>query len=89
LIRSHPFDDLISDEVEGRPFISPLPLHLVDEADQTLLLGHCAKPIHTVAIAGTLQSRLVDKRVGVIVPTIKNSRLLSLANRVLDIKFGS
>jgi transcriptional regulator len=44
LIRSHPFASLISNDDEGLPFITPLPLHLIEEGGQTLLLGHCAKP---------------------------------------------
>ena len=44
LIRDYPFASLISTDDEGLPFITPLPLHLIEEDGQTLLLGHCAKP---------------------------------------------
>ena len=44
LMRSHPFASLISTDDDGLPFVTPLPLHLIEEAGQTLLLGHCAKP---------------------------------------------
>lgn len=44
LMRSHPFASLISTDNDGLPFVTPLPLHLIEEAGQTLLLGHCAKP---------------------------------------------
>jgi transcriptional regulator len=44
LIRSHPFASLISTDEDGLPFVTPLPLHLIEEGDQTFLLGHCAKP---------------------------------------------
>ena len=46
LMREHPFASLISNDDEGLPYISHLPLHLDEPgADGTLvLLGHCAKP---------------------------------------------
>ncbi|MEI8028352.1 MAG: FMN-binding negative transcriptional regulator [Comamonadaceae bacterium] len=44
LIRAHPFASLISNDDEGLPYVTPLPLHLVQENEQLLLLGHCAKP---------------------------------------------
>jgi transcriptional regulator len=44
LIRTHPFASLISNDDDGLPFVTPLPLHLVEEGTETLLLGHCAKP---------------------------------------------
>jgi transcriptional regulator len=44
LIRSHPFASLISNDDDGLPFVTPLPLHLIEEGGQTLLLGHCARP---------------------------------------------
>ena len=44
LIRSHPFASLISNDDDGLPFVTPLPLHLLEEGGETLLLGHCAKP---------------------------------------------
>ena len=44
LIRAYPFASLISNDDDGLPFVTPLPLHLIEEGDDTLLLGHCAKP---------------------------------------------
>ncbi len=44
LIRAYLFASLISNDDDGLPFVTPLPLHLVEEGGQTLLLGHCAKP---------------------------------------------
>ncbi|MGB4116557.1 MAG: FMN-binding negative transcriptional regulator [Polaromonas sp.] len=44
LMRANPFASLISNDDDGLPFVTPLPLHLLVESDQTLLLGHCAKP---------------------------------------------
>jgi len=47
LIRANPFASLISTDDDGLPFVTPLPLHLLEDAGQageTLLLGHCAKP---------------------------------------------
>ena len=50
LMRSHPFAQLISNDDDGLPYITPLPLHVVEEpssvSGQTdiVLLGHCAKP---------------------------------------------
>ena len=48
LMREHPFASLISNDDDGLPYVTPLPLHLVEEGDgangATLLLGHCAKP---------------------------------------------
>ena len=44
LIRAYPFASLISCDDEGLPLVTPLPLHLLTEAGETLLLGHCAKP---------------------------------------------
>jgi transcriptional regulator len=45
LIRANPLASLISVDDDGVPFVTPLPLHLLTrEGDQTLLLGHCAKP---------------------------------------------
>ena len=45
LIRDYSFASLISNDDDGLPFVTPLPLHLIeDEGGQTLLLGHCAKP---------------------------------------------
>jgi len=44
LIRTHPFASLISVDDEGLPFVTPLPLHLLEEDGHWLLLGHCARP---------------------------------------------
>lgn len=45
LMRDHPFASLISNDDEGLPFVTHLPLHLVEEAAQPWrLLGHCARP---------------------------------------------
>ena len=44
LIRQNPFASLISNDDDGTPFVTPLPLHLLETNDEMLLLGHCAKP---------------------------------------------
>jgi transcriptional regulator len=44
LMRVHPFASLISNDDDGLPFITHLPLHLEERGDQLVLLGHCAKP---------------------------------------------
>jgi transcriptional regulator len=45
LMRTHPFASLISNDDEGLPFVTHLPLHLVAGEDLPWrLLGHCAKP---------------------------------------------
>jgi transcriptional regulator len=44
LIRDYPLATLISNDDEGFPFVSHLPLHLDDEGGQFVLWGHCAKP---------------------------------------------
>lgn len=44
LMRAHPFASLISNDEEGLPFVTHLPLHLLEEGDGLRLLGHCAKP---------------------------------------------
>jgi transcriptional regulator len=44
LIRANPLASLISVGDDGLPFVTPLPLHLLVEAGETTLLGHCAKP---------------------------------------------
>ena len=43
LMREHPFASLISVGEEGLPFVSHLPLHLVEGSAGWSLLGHCAK----------------------------------------------
>ena len=52
LMREHPFASLISNDDDGLPYVTPLPLHLLEEGTEKsgeingeiLLLGHCAKP---------------------------------------------
>lgn len=44
LMREHPFASLISMDDEGAPFVTHLPLHLELRGDETVLLGHLAKP---------------------------------------------
>ena len=45
LMRSHPFASLISNDDEGLPYVTHLPLVAEPrEGDQLVLLGHCAKP---------------------------------------------
>ncbi|VTU20654.1 Protease synthase and sporulation protein PAI 2 [Variovorax sp. SRS16] len=45
LMRSHPFANLISNDDEGLPFVTHLPLVLEERGEGALaLLGHCAKP---------------------------------------------
>ena len=43
LMRSHPFAQLISIDDDGLPYVTPLPLHTLQNGAQTVLLGHCAK----------------------------------------------
>lgn len=42
--REHPFASLVSNDDEGFPFVTHLPLHLRDDGGRWTLLGHCAKP---------------------------------------------
>lgn len=44
LMREHPFASLISNDDEGFPFVTHLPLHVQEEGDALVLLGHCARP---------------------------------------------
>ena len=44
LMRSHPFASLISNDDNGLPYVTHLPLHLVERGEQLVLLGHVAKP---------------------------------------------
>jgi transcriptional regulator len=44
LVREYAFASLISNDDEGLPFVTHLPLHLVADGEQWTLLGHCAKP---------------------------------------------
>ena len=46
LMREHPLASLISNDDDGLPYVTHLPLHLADEggaAGRALLLGHCAR----------------------------------------------
>jgi transcriptional regulator len=44
LMRDHPFASLISADDTGLPYVSHIPLHLQEQGDQLVLLGHVAKP---------------------------------------------
>jgi transcriptional regulator len=44
LVREYAFASLISNDDAGLPFVTHLPLHLVEDGEQWTLLGHCAKP---------------------------------------------
>ncbi|WP_332739143.1 FMN-binding negative transcriptional regulator [Hydrogenophaga sp.] len=44
LMRAHPFASLISSDDEGLPFVTHLPLHLLEEEGGLVLLGHVARP---------------------------------------------
>ena len=44
IIREHAFASLISNDDEGSPYVTPLPLHLIEEGEDWKLLGHVAKP---------------------------------------------
>ena len=44
LMRAHPLASLISNDADGLPYVSHLPLHVEERADTLVLLGHCAKP---------------------------------------------
>ena len=44
VMRTHPLASLISNNDDGLPFVSHLPLHLEERGDALVLLGHCAKP---------------------------------------------
>ncbi len=41
-MREHPLAQLISVD-QGAPFITPLPLHVLPDAEELVLLGHCAR----------------------------------------------
>jgi transcriptional regulator len=43
LMRAHPLASLISLDSEGLPFVTHLPLHLVEEGGAFILLGHMAR----------------------------------------------
>lgn len=44
LMRAHPLAQLVSVDDTGLPFITPLPLHLLEEGSGITLLGHVARP---------------------------------------------
>jgi transcriptional regulator len=44
LVRDYAFASLISNDDDGLPFVTHMPLHLVEQGEQWTLLGHCAKP---------------------------------------------
>ena len=44
LMRTYPFASLISNDDDGFPFVTHLPLHLEEREGRFTLLGHCAKP---------------------------------------------
>ena len=44
LMQTHPLASLISNDDDGLPFVSHLPLHVEERGDDLVLLGHCAKP---------------------------------------------
>ena len=43
LMRAHPLAQLVSVDGDGLPFITPLPLHVVEEGGGLTLLGHVAR----------------------------------------------
>lgn len=43
LVREHPFASLISNDDDGFPFVTHLPLHLLEDGEHWTLLGHCAR----------------------------------------------
>ena len=44
LMRAYPFASLISNDDDGFPFVTHLPLHLEEREGRFTLLGHCARP---------------------------------------------
>jgi transcriptional regulator len=44
LMRGFPFASLISPDDEGLPYVTHLPLHVQEEGEQLVLLGHVARP---------------------------------------------
>lgn len=44
LMREQPLASLISNDDDGLPFVTHLPLHVEQREDTLVLLGHCAKP---------------------------------------------
>lgn len=43
LMRSHPLGSLVSNDDDGFPFVTHLPLHLEERGDALVLHGHCAR----------------------------------------------
>lgn len=43
LMREHPFASLITNDDDGLPFVSHLPMHLEERGSAFVLLAHCAK----------------------------------------------
>ena len=43
LMREHPFASLISLDDAGSPYVTHLPLHLEEQGEALVLLGHCAR----------------------------------------------
>jgi transcriptional regulator len=55
IMREHPFASLVSTDGDGFPFVTHLPLKLIEQGDQpAALLGHCAR---ANPHAGHLQAR--------------------------------
>ncbi len=44
LMQAHSLASMISNDDDGLPFVSHLPLHLEQRGEALVLLGHCAKP---------------------------------------------
>jgi transcriptional regulator len=44
LMRARPFASLVSVDDDGFPFVTHLPLHLEEQGEGIVLLGHCARP---------------------------------------------
>ncbi|MFO1193079.1 MAG: FMN-binding negative transcriptional regulator [Rhodoferax sp.] len=44
LMRSHPLGSLVSNDDDGFPFVTHVPLHLEERGEALVLHGHCARP---------------------------------------------
>jgi transcriptional regulator len=44
VMREYPFASLISNDDSGLPYVTHIPLHLQEQGEQLVLLGHVAKP---------------------------------------------
>ena len=44
LMRGYPFASLISNDNDGLPYVTHLPLHLEEDGERMVLFGHVAKP---------------------------------------------